>query len=139
MNEGVIPPHRIEFRVRYAETDQMGVVYHTNYLIWCEMGRTDFIRSRGLSYADIEQAGVGLAVAQLEARYNAAARYDQLVRVTTTVRELRSRTITFDYIVDDVASGTKLCTASTVLISIDRSGRPMKIPDFVRALFTDGR
>ncbi len=63
---GALPPHDIQFRVRYAETDQMGVVYHTNYLIWCEVGRTDFIRARGMSYADIERSGVGLAVSDLE-------------------------------------------------------------------------
>jgi acyl-CoA thioester hydrolase len=83
--------HDIEFRVRYAETDQMGVVYHTNYLIWCEMGRTDFIRTRGMSYADIERAGIGLAVSELSARYHSAARYDDMIRVRTRLAELRSR------------------------------------------------
>ena len=62
--------HDVEFRVRYAETDQMGVVYHTNYLVWCEVGRTDFIRARGMSYADMERAGVGLAVSELSARFH---------------------------------------------------------------------
>src|SRR5262249_34503258 len=65
--------HDVEFRVRYAETDQMGVVYHTNYLIWCEVGRTDFIRARGMSYADMERDGVGLAVSELTARFHSAA------------------------------------------------------------------
>jgi len=129
--------HDVEFRVRYAETDQMGVVYHTNYLVWCEVGRTDFIRARGMSYADMERAGVGLAVSELTARFHAAARYDDTVRVRTTLAEVRSRGITFDYLITDVASGRRLVTARTALVSIDSSGRPTALPANVRALFVD--
>jgi acyl-CoA thioester hydrolase len=127
--------HDVEFRVRYAETDQMGVVYHTNYLVWCEVGRTDFIRARGMSYADMERSGVGLAVSELNARFHAAARYDDAIRVRTTLAEVRSRGITFDYLITDVASGRRLVTARTALVSIDRSGRPTALPAAVRALF----
>ena len=66
--------------MRYAETDQMGVVYHANYLVWCEMGRTDFIRRLGLSYADMERNGIALAVSELSARFHAAAHYDELIK-----------------------------------------------------------
>jgi acyl-CoA thioester hydrolase len=128
--------HDVEFRVRYAETDQMGVVYHTNYLVWCEVGRTDFIRQRGMSYADMERSGVGLAVSELTARFHAAARYDDAVRVRTTLAEIRSRGITFDYLITDVATGRRLVTARTALVSIDATGRPMALPASVRALFT---
>jgi len=131
-----LPHHDVEFRVRYAETDQMGVVYHANYLVWCEVGRTDFIRARGMSYADIERAGVGLAVSDLSARCHSAARYDDLIRVRTTLAELRSRSITFDYVITNVATGARLVTARTVLVSIDRTGRPTAMPDAVRGLFT---
>jgi acyl-CoA thioester hydrolase len=127
--------HDIEFRVRYAETDQMHVVYHANYLIWCEMGRTSFIRARGMSYADMERAGVGLAVSDLSARFHSAARYDDLVRVRTTLVELRSRGITFDYLITNADTGERLVTARTALVSIDSSGRLTKLPDAVRALF----
>jgi acyl-CoA thioester hydrolase len=127
--------HDVEFRVRYAETDQMGVVYHTNYLVWCEVGRTDFIRARGMSYAEMERAGVGLAVSEVTARFHAAARYDDAVRVRTTLAEVRSRGITFDYLITDIATGRKLVTARTALISIDKDGRPTALPPFVRALF----
>jgi acyl-CoA thioester hydrolase len=127
--------HDVEFRVRYAETDQMGVVYHTNYLVWCEVGRTDFIRARGMSYAEMERAGVGLAVSEVTARFHAAARYDDAIRVRTTLSEVRSRGITFDYLITDVATGRKLVTARTALISIDKDGRPTAIPGFVRSLF----
>ena len=91
------PTREIEIRVRYAETDQMGVVYHANYLVWCEMGRTDFIRDLGLSYAAMERSGVSLAVSELSARYHAPARYDDLIRVRTTLVDVRSRMIVFDY------------------------------------------
>jgi len=113
----------------------MGVVYHTNYLVWCEVGRTDFIRARGMSYADIERAGVGLAVSELSARFHAAARYDDLVRVRTTLAELRSRSITFDYVITNAATDARLVTARTVLVSIDRTGRPTALPEAVRGLF----
>jgi acyl-CoA thioester hydrolase len=127
--------HDVEFRVRYAETDQMGVVYHTNYLVWCEVGRTDFIRARGMSYAEMERSGVGLAVSELTARFHAAARYDDAVRVRTTLAEVRSRGITFDYLITDVATGRRLVTARTALVSIDPQGRPTALPASVRALF----
>ncbi|HEY9228443.1 MAG TPA: thioesterase family protein [Gemmatimonadaceae bacterium] len=127
--------HDVEFRVRYAETDQMGVVYHTNYLIWCEVGRTDFIRARGMSYADMERAGVGLAVSDLSARFHSAAKYDDMVRVRTTLAEVRSRGITFDYVITRVETGQRLVTARTALVSIDSSGRPTALPATVRSLF----
>jgi len=127
--------HDVEFRVRYAETDQMGVVYHANYLIWCEVGRTDFIRARGMSYADMERAGIGLAVSELTARFHSAARYDDMIRVRTTLAEVRSRGIVFDYLVTRAADGHRLVSARTSLVSIDSSGRPTALPPVVRALF----
>jgi acyl-CoA thioester hydrolase len=127
--------HDVEFRVRYAETDQMGVVYHTNYLVWCEVGRTDFIRARGMSYADMERAGVGLAVSDLSARFHSAARYDDLIRVRTTLAEVRSRGITFDYVITRADDARRLVTARTALVSIDSTGRPVALPQAVRALF----
>jgi acyl-CoA thioester hydrolase len=127
--------HDIQFRVRYAETDQMGVVYHANYLVWCEMGRTDFIRTRGVSYAELERGGVGLAVSELSARFHAPARYDDMIRVRTSLAEVKSRAIVFDYLVAHAESGTRLVTARTVLVSIDSGGRLMALPAEVRALF----
>lgn len=130
--------HDIEFRVRYAETDQMGVVYHTNYLVWCEMGRTDFIRARGMSYAEMERAGVGLAVSELSARFHAAARYDDMIRVRTTLVDLKSRSITFDYLITRAETGTRLVSARTALVSLDSSGRSIALPSSVRGLFKAG-
>lgn len=113
----------------------MGVVYHANYLIWCEVGRTDFIRTRGMSYADIERAGIGLAVSEVSARFHGAARYDDLVRVRTTLADVRSRGITFDYVITRAETGDRLVTARTALVSIDARGRPVALPADVRALF----
>jgi acyl-CoA thioester hydrolase len=121
-----------ELRVRYAETDQMGVVYHANYLVWCEVGRTDFIRKRGRSYADIEKLGVALAVSDATLRFHAPAKYDDLVRITTTMAELRSRSITFTYLIAHAESGAKLVSASTTLIGLGPDGRIAQLPPELR-------
>src|SRR2546423_11431146 len=105
--------HSIEFRVRYAETDQMQVVYHSNYLIWCEMGRTEFIRALGTPYAELERQNVTLAVIEANMRFHAGARYDNLIRVTTPVSAVRSRTITFDYVITNGETACHFATRST--------------------------
>ncbi len=127
-------PHVVEFRVRYSETDQMGVVYHSEYLVWCEVGRTEFIRALGLPYAEMERRGAFLAVADASLRFHAPARYDDLVRVETTLTSLRSRAITFDYLIRHADSGTRLVSARTMLVSLDADGRPAPIPVDVRDL-----
>jgi acyl-CoA thioester hydrolase len=123
-----------EFRVRYAETDQMGVVYHSHYLVWCEMGRTDYIRALGKTYAQLEREGVGLAVADASIRYHAPARYDDRVRVETTLESVRSRAITFDYLITNADTGDRLVSARTTLVSIDDAGRPVALPPETREL-----
>lgn len=125
-------PFTVEFRVRYAETDQMGVVYHAEYLVWCEVGRTEFIRAHLRSYARLEEEGLLLAVAEASLRYHGGARYDELVRVETRLAEVRSRSLRFDYLVSRVETGEKLVTATTTLVAVDRSGRSMAIPAAVR-------
>jgi acyl-CoA thioester hydrolase len=122
-------------RVRYAETDQMGVVYHANYLVWFEMGRTDFIRRLGVSYADMERGGISLAVSELSARFHAAARYDDVIRVHTTLADVRSRMIAFAYVVANATTSQRLVSAKTTLVSLDRNGRPAALPAELRALF----
>lgn len=126
--------HVVEFRVRYSETDQMGVVYHAEYLVWCEVGRTEFIRALGLPYAEMERRGAYLAVADASLRFHAPARYDDLVRVETTLTALKSRAITFDYLIRHAESGTRLVSARTMLVSLDANGRPVPIPADVRDL-----
>lgn len=127
------PTHEFDLRVRYAETDQMGVVYHTNYLVWCEIGRTELIRSlTGVSYAKLEEEGVLLAVAELSIRYHGAARYDNMIRVRTSLSDARSRSVTFEYVITNAETGDRLATAKTVLISLGRDGRPVVMPEHLR-------
>jgi acyl-CoA thioester hydrolase len=120
-------------RVRYAETDRMGVVYHANYLAWCEVGRTELIRTLGVSYAELEATGLMLAVADASVRYHAPARYDDVVRVETTLSDVRSRTVTFDYLITNAATDARLVTARTVLVSLDPAGRTVAMPGEFRA------
>ena len=131
-------PHISEFRVRYSETDQMGVVYHAEYLVWCEVGRTDFIRALGLPYADLERRGTTLAVAEATIRYHAPARYDDLVRVETRLVDVRSRAITFEYLIVRAENGERLASARTLLVSLDPSGKPVPLAPDVRALMEQG-
>ena len=126
-------PFSVDFRVRYAETDRMGVVYHAEYLVWCEIGRTEFIRAHWRSYADLESSGVMLAVAEANIRYHAGARYDDLVRVETRLAEVRSRSLRFDYRVLRAEDAARLVTASTTLVALDGTGRTVSLPADVRA------
>jgi acyl-CoA thioester hydrolase len=128
-----------EVRVRYAETDQMGVVYHANYLVWCEIGRTDFIRALGQSYADMERDGVTLAVSDASLRFLGSARYDDRVLVRTTLDELRSRGMRFAYRIEHADTGRPLVTATTSLIALDATGRPSRLPASVHALLQRGQ
>src|SRR5438093_256349 len=129
----VNPTHEFDLRVRYAETDQMGVVYHTNYLVWCEIGRTELIRAlTGVSYAKLEEEGVLLAVAELSIRYHGAARYDNMIRVRTSLTDARSRSVTFEYLISNAETAERLATARTVLVSLDARGRPVVMPEHLR-------
>ena len=124
------------FRVRYGETDKMGVVYHPNYLVWCEIGRTELIRELGVSYADMERDGIYLAVAEASVRYGAAAHYDDRIAVESRVEQARSRSITFGYEIRRLdPSPARLATASTTLVSIDAAGRTRQLPGSILDLF----
>lgn len=114
----------------------MGLAYHANYLVWCEMGRTDFMRELGVPYGELEKGGHFLAVAEANVRYGAAARYDDVIRVDTWVDAVKSRTITFAYEVHRVEpEPARLARATTTLISMDADGRPRTLPPAVRDLF----
>ncbi len=123
----------LELRVRYAETDRMGVVYHSHYLIWCELGRTDHIREGGMSYREMEEAGIMLAVAEANIRYRAPARYDDLIRVETTLTDVSSRAVTFEYRIFNAETDELLATASTLLVALDSAYRVAKLPAEIRA------
>ena len=128
----------LELRVRYAETDKMGVVYHSHYLIWCELGRTDHIRQGGMSYREMEDAGVMLAVAEANVRYRAPARYDDLVRVDTTLSDVSSRAVTFDYVISNAQTNERLATARTLLVALDPSHRVVSLPTAIRERLESG-
>jgi len=115
----------------------MGVVYHSHYLVWCEMGRTDLIRRLGTPYAELERQGVSLAVVDASLRYHAGARYDDLIRVRTAVSEVRSRTVTFDYTIEHSETGRKFVTARTTLASLNGDGKLAELPQNLRKVMED--
>ena len=112
----------------------MGVAYHAHYLVWCEIGRTSHIRALGANYRDLEEGGITLAVAECAVRYHAPARYDDLIRVETTLPRVSSRTMTFEYVITNADTGERLATASTTLVSLDPDGRVRALPREVRDL-----
>ncbi len=121
----------VEFRVRYSETDQMGVAYHGHYLAWCEMARTEHMRRLGVRYRDLEERGVRLAVSEARVRFAKSARYDDQLKVTAWLTEAASRRIAFGYRVERMDDGALLATAETELISLDAGGRPARLPEDV--------
>ncbi len=124
----------LEVRVRYAETDQMGVAHHASYLVWFEAGRTEFIRDRGRSYAQLEADGWLLVVVEAHCRYRQAARYDEVLTVRTRLRSLGPATLSFGYELVRTADGQVLADGYTVHAAVDRAGRVRRIPAKIRAL-----
>jgi acyl-CoA thioester hydrolase len=125
--------HTITFRVRYAECDPMGVAHHTAYPVWFEMGRTELLRASQngtLSYRDLEEQGVLLAVVTLNVRYKRPARYDDLLTLHTRVTQIGHARIDHEY--ELLRDGVLLATASTTLACLDRDGRPRPLPDTLR-------
>lgn len=115
-------------RVRYAETDQMGMVYYANYLIWMEVGRSDFCRECGFSYREMEREEQAfLAVAEANCRYLAPARYDDEVIIETVLSRVRSRVVEFSYRIK--SGGTVLAEGRTLHVVIGNDGRPRSMPD----------
>jgi len=124
-------------RVRYAETDKMGVVYHANYFVWFEVGRADFLRQTGWTYRDLEAEGVHLPVTEAECEYLQPARYDDELEVRTTLKRRSAVRLEFVYEIVRPADRARLATGRTVHAAIDRSGRPCRLPPRVEALFVD--
>jgi acyl-CoA thioester hydrolase len=126
----------IRVRVNYSETDQMGVVYHARYLVWLDIARTEHLRRSGMSYRDLEAAGLRLAVGEVAVRYRRPVRYDDEVKVRCWVRALASRRIDFGYAVEHVEDGRLFATAFTSLMVLDRDMSPTRLPDSVRLLLS---
>lgn len=125
------PSVETTFHVRYAETDAMGVVHHSAYLVWFEEARSEFMRRRGGNYAEVEAAGYFFAVTEVEARFHAPARYGHAVIVRAWVEEARSRGFTFAYEVRHADTGQRLVTGRTKHLCLDRQGRPHTIPPWL--------
>ncbi len=124
------------FRVRYAETDQMGVVYYANYYIYFELGRVEYMRERGVVYKQMEQEDdCFIVVAESKCAYRKPARYDDLLRVRTRVAEVRTRAIRFAYEVFNDASGELLASGETNHVICDRLGKPKSLPEKYRKYF----
>lgn len=125
----------VRFRVRYAETDQMGVVYHANYLVWMEMARTELCRLKGLSYREMEQrSGLHLMVAEVRCRYLLPARYDDEILASAWLANAHPRMVSFAYEIRRASDGALLATGETRHLFV-RDGKPAKIPEEFRSIF----
>ncbi len=119
-------------RVRYSETDRMGIVYHANYVVWFEIGRTEYCRAAGLPYRSLEDAGLFILVTRLECKFRRPARYDDLVRVRSGLTELGSRGLAFGYEVVD-AEDRLLADGVTHHVFADTAGKPRRAPEEIVA------
>ena len=123
-------------RVRYADTDQMGVAYYANYLAWFEVGRTELLRALGWTYREMEAAGVALPVLEATCRYIRPAYYDDELDIRTTGKLVSPVQLAFEYDVVRAASGETLATGRTRHAGVNPHGRPCRLPERVRELFT---
>ena len=125
-------------RVRYAETDQMGVVYHANYLVWFEIGRVEFIRQMGLDYRLMEEEeNAMIAVVEATARYKSPARYDDELIVRTTLAGVRGPVVRFRYAIVRVEDDLLLCEGETVHLVVGRDMKKREMPPRYAQLFAD--
>jgi acyl-CoA thioester hydrolase len=128
-NVGVVrPASETRVRVRYAETDQMGVVYHSNYLIWFEVGRVELIRQMGLDYKKMEEDGCGISVVDVHARYRAPARYDDELVIETRLLAARGAVVKFGYRIRRVGDETLLCEGETMHVCVGENMKKMCLP-----------
>ena len=130
--------HETEIRVRYAETDQMGIVHHANYLIWFETGRSELCRARGFSYKQMEDEEEALmVVAESYCRYKAPALYEDVLTVRTKVGEIRSRSLRFFYEVHRPADNTLIAEGETLHLVTDKDKKVRRLPEIYRNLLID--
>ena len=120
----------LTIRVRYAETDRMGLLHHANYLVYFEQARTELLRSQGYSYRDLEDRGYLLVLTRLQVRYRLPARYDEILTVRTTI--VRTTHYKIEHKYEVLREGQLLTEGETTLACIDREGQPQLLPDFLR-------
>ena len=125
--------HETEIRVRYQETDNMGVVYYANYFVWFEVARTEYLRSTGISYKEMERDGMFMMVASAACEYKSPARFDDLVRIETWIPKLKNSSLQFEH---KLFVGEKLvATGRSVHVFTNHLGRPIRIPDDLKKLW----
>lgn len=125
----MVPEHATEIRVRYAETDAMGVAYHSNYLVWFELGRTEFCRTMGFPYREWEDAGVFLPAVEARCRYKHPARYDDLLEVHASILDLTPYTLTFSYRIVRKGDGRRVAEGETKHGFCNANGKLLKAPE----------
>ncbi len=136
IDKSPVRSHETRLRVRYAETDQMGVVYYANYLVWMEVGRAEYCRAAGSRYRDMEvDDGILLAVVEAHCRYLRPARYDEEIAVKTWVAKANRRTVEFQYEIRDAQSGRQLAAGETKHVFVGAGMKPVKLPEKYWPLF----
>lgn len=127
---GVMLSGEITIRVRYAETDRMGLLHHANYLVYFEQGRTELLRSQGFAYKDFEDQGYLLVLTKVDVRYRGPARYDDVLTVRTTV--VRMTTVRIDHHYEVLREGALIAEGNTTLACVDRGGQVQALPEILR-------
>jgi len=120
----------IQIRVRYAETDRMGLLHHANYLVYFEQGRTELLRSQGFAYKDLEDQGYLLVLTKVQVRYRSPARYDDLLTLRTTV--VRTTLVKIEHRYELLRDGLVLAEGETTLGCVDRDGKVQQLPKFLQ-------
>lgn len=129
--------HQVQLRVRYSETDQMGVVYHGSYIPYFEIGRVEWLRNKGISYKELEESGIALPIVSMTINYKKPARYDDLLTVITTFKRQSSVKIEFDCEIRNEADEL-LTTAHFILVFVDVNlGKPIAPPKHILELFVN--
>jgi acyl-CoA thioester hydrolase len=135
-------PHETRLRVRYGETDQMGVVHHANYALYVEESRTNLMRERGCSYAELERRGFGLPVRRMEMRFRAPALYEEELVVRTRIGRVGAASVTFESEIHRIADSAHLASITVELACVDlraKTRKPVVLPDDLRALLESPR
>ena len=122
--------HEITIRVRYAETDRMGLLHHANYLVYFEQARTELLRSLGVTYKDLEDQGFLLVLTRAEVKYRSPARYDDVLTIRTTVT--RTTAVRIEHRYEVFREGTLIAEGETTLASVDRTGKVQALPEWLQ-------
>lgn len=131
-------PHQSRLRVRYAETDQMGVVHHANYLVWMEIGRVELVRARGCNYKELEREGLFLSVVGANCRYLYPAHYDEEIVIATEIVNANARVVEFGYRIRSGEADKLLAEGSTKHVWLNREWRPTRLPEQYQHLLQVG-